>query len=34
MIRKSGWLVFIVFVAALLALVYLFAGPAMRLGMI
>ena len=34
MIRKSGWLVFIVFVAALLALVYLFAGPAIRLGMI
>ncbi len=34
MIRKSGWLVFIVFVAALLALVYLLAGPAIRLGMV
>lgn len=34
MIRKSGWLVFIVFIAALLALVYVFAGPAIRLGMI
>jgi len=34
MIRKSGWLVFIVFFAALLALVYLFAGPAIRLGMV
>ncbi len=34
MIRKSGWLVFIVFLAALLALVYLFAGPAIRLGMV
>jgi uncharacterized protein (TIGR03545 family) len=34
MIRKSGWLVFIVFFAALLALVYLFAGPAIRIGMV
>ncbi|GAB2908673.1 TIGR03545 family protein [Rheinheimera gaetbuli] len=34
MIRKSGWLVFIVFLAALLALVYLFAGTAVRLGMV
>lgn len=34
MIRKSGWLVFIVFFAALLALVYLLAGPAIRLGMV
>lgn len=33
-IRKSGWLVFIVFFAALLALVYLFAGPAIRIGMV
>jgi uncharacterized protein (TIGR03545 family) len=33
-IRKSGWLVFIVFFAALLALVYLLAGPAIRLGMV
>ncbi|MDP5142140.1 TIGR03545 family protein [Rheinheimera baltica] len=34
MIRKSGWLVFIVFFAALLALVYLLAGPAIRVGMV
>lgn len=34
MIRKSGWLVFIIFFAALLALVYLLAGPAIRLGMV
>jgi uncharacterized protein (TIGR03545 family) len=34
MIRKSGWLVFIVFFAALLALVYLLAGPAIRIGMV
>ncbi|MBZ9612380.1 TIGR03545 family protein [Rheinheimera maricola] len=34
MIRKSGWLVFIVFVGALLALVYLLAGPAIRVGMV
>jgi len=34
MIRKSGWLVFIIFFAALLALVYLVAGPAIRLGMV
>mgnify|MGYP006145921689 FL=1 len=33
-IRKSGWLVFIIFFAALLALVYLLAGPAIRLGMV
>ena len=33
-IRKSGWLVFIVFVAVLLALVYLLAGPAIRVGMV
>ena len=33
-IRKSGWLVFIVFVAVLLALVYLLAGPASRIGMV
>ncbi|WP_166839186.1 TIGR03545 family protein [Rheinheimera pleomorphica] len=33
-IRKSGWLVFIVFFAALLALVYLLAGPAIRIGMV
>ena len=33
-IRKSGWLVFLVFFAALLALVYLLAGPAIRLGMV
>lgn len=34
MIRKSGWLVFIIFFTALLALVYLLAGPAIRLGMV
>lgn len=34
MIRKSGWLVFLVLLAAILALVYLFAGFAIRLGMI
>ena len=34
MIRKSGWLVFIIFFAALLALVYMLAGPAIRLGMV
>ena len=33
-IRKSGWLVFIVFFAVLLALVYLLAGPAIRIGMV
>ncbi|HBN89490.1 MAG: TIGR03545 family protein [Alteromonadaceae bacterium] len=32
--RKSGWLVFIIFFTALLALVYLLAGPAIRLGMV
>jgi len=34
MIRKSGWLVFLVLLAAILALVYLFAGFAIRLGMV
>ena len=34
MIRKSGWLVFIVMFAALLAIVYVVAGPAIRLGMV
>jgi uncharacterized protein (TIGR03545 family) len=34
MIRKSGWLIFISISAALLALIYLFIGPALRLGMI
>ncbi|WP_397472091.1 TIGR03545 family protein [Rheinheimera sp.] len=34
MIRKSGWLVFIILFTALLALVYLLAGPAIRLGMV
>lgn len=34
MIRKSGWLVFLALLAAILALVYLFAGFAIRLGMI
>lgn len=34
MIRKSGWLVFLVLLAVLLALVYLFAGFAIRLGMV
>ena len=34
MIRKSGWLIFLVLTAALLALVYLFAGFAIRLGMV
>lgn len=34
MIRKSGWLVFIVFTAAVFLLVYFLAGPAIRLGMI
>lgn len=33
-IRKSGWLVFISFVAVLFVLVYLLAGPAIRLGMV
>ncbi|OEY71140.1 TIGR03545 family protein [Rheinheimera salexigens] len=32
--RKSGWLIFISITAALLALIYLFIGPALRLGMI
>lgn len=34
MIRKSGWLVFLVLLALILALVYLFAGFAIRLGMV
>lgn len=34
MIRKSGWLIFITISAALLALIYLFIGPALRIGMI
>lgn len=34
MIRKSGWLIFISICAALLAVIYLFIGPALRLGMI
>ncbi|MGI5309009.1 TIGR03545 family protein [Rheinheimera sp. WS51] len=34
MIRKSGWLIFISVSALLLALIYLFIGPALRLGMI
>lgn len=34
MIRKSGWLVFIALLAAILVLVYLFAGFAIRIGMI
>ncbi len=33
-LRPSGWLVFIIFFAALLALVYLLAGPAIRVGMV
>lgn len=33
-IRKSGWLVFSVAIAVLLALVYLLAGPAIRLAMV
>uniref|UniRef100_A0A486XQG7 Uncharacterized conserved secreted protein n=1 Tax=Rheinheimera sp. BAL341 TaxID=1708203 RepID=A0A486XQG7_9GAMM len=33
-IRKSGWLVFIVALALLLAIIYLFAGPAIRVGMV
>lgn len=34
MIRKSGWLVFLALLAAILALVYLFAGFAIRVGMV
>jgi len=34
MIRKSGWLIFLVLVTLLVALVYLFAGSALRYGMI
>lgn len=34
MIRKSGWLIFLVLVSIVLALVYLFAGPAIRFGMV
>ena len=33
-IRKSGWLIFSLLFAALLALIYLLAGPAIRLGMV
>ncbi len=33
-LRPSGWFVFIIFFAALLALVYLLAGPAIRVGMV
>ncbi|MEO3677432.1 TIGR03545 family protein [Rheinheimera sp. FR7-31] len=33
-LRPSGWLVFIIFSATLLALVYLLAGPAIRVGMV
>lgn len=33
-VRPSGWLVFIIFFAALLALAYLLAGPAIRVGMV
>ncbi|SNY52355.1 TIGR03545 family protein [Arsukibacterium tuosuense] len=34
MIRKSGWLIFLTLLAAVLALVYLFLGTAIRLGMV
>lgn len=34
MIRKSGWLIFLTMLAAVLALVYLFLGTAIRLGMV
>jgi uncharacterized protein (TIGR03545 family) len=34
MIRKSGWLIFLAMLAAVLALVYLFLGTAIRLGMV
>ncbi|MDX1678527.1 TIGR03545 family protein [Arsukibacterium sp.] len=34
MIRKSGWLIFLTLLAAILALVYLFLGTAIRLGMV
>ncbi len=34
MIRKSGWLIFLAVLAAILALVYLFLGSAIRLGMV
>ena len=34
MIRKSGWLIFLAMLAAILALVYLFLGTAIRLGMV
>lgn len=33
-IRKSGWLIFSLLFAALLALIYLLAGPAIRIGMV
>lgn len=34
MIRKSGWLIFLVLVSVVMALVYLLAGPAIRLGLV
>lgn len=34
MVRKSGWLIFLVLLGAVLALVYLVVGPAIRLGMV
>ena len=34
MIRKSGWLIFLTLLAVVLALVYLFLGTAIRLGMV
>ena len=34
MIRKSGWLIFLVLLACVLALVYLFAGTAIRAAMV
>jgi uncharacterized protein (TIGR03545 family) len=34
MIRKSGWLIFLTLLAAVLALVYLFLGTAIRFGMV
>ncbi|WP_213999550.1 TIGR03545 family protein [Arsukibacterium sp.] len=34
MIRKSGWLIFLAMLAAVLALVYLFLGTAIRFGMV
>ena len=34
MIRKSGWLVFLALLATVLLLVYVFAGTAIRIGMV